>query len=65
MFYFFKSWGLATDSFQSFCGLCYNIQFKPYATSKMELFAKETGNGWKMSLTAVTRLQDCETNKFR
>ena len=26
------------DTFQNFHGLCYNIQFKPYTVSKMELF---------------------------
>ena len=29
---------LTFDTIQNFCGSCYNIQFKPYATSKMELF---------------------------
>ena len=31
--------GGVLKTFQSFRGLCYNIQFKLYATSKMELMA--------------------------
>ena len=30
--------GLSHNIFYNFCGSCYNIQFKPCATSKMELF---------------------------
>ena len=37
-----------------FCGSCYNIQFKPYATSNMELFVTKKGNSWKLLLTFVT-----------
>ena len=29
--------GMPPDTFQNFCASCYNIQIKPYATSKMEL----------------------------
>ena len=42
------------DAFQNFLGSCYNIQFKPYATSKMQLFQKKRGNSWKLLLTVVT-----------
>ena len=37
-----------------FCGSCYNIQFKPYATSNMALFVIKKGNSWKLLLTFVT-----------
>ena len=33
--------GGASNTFQNFCGSFYNIQFKPYAASKMELFVTE------------------------
>ena len=35
-----RSWGagMSPDTFQNFCGLCYNSQFKHYATSMMEFF---------------------------
>ena len=33
-----QSWGVRNDTFENFCGLFYNIEFQPYAASKMELF---------------------------
>ena len=32
---------VALMPFKIFCGSCYSIQFKPYATSKVELFVKK------------------------
>ena len=45
-------------TFKNFCGLCSSIQFKPYVTSKMELFVTKIGNSWKLFLTVVTQLLD-------
>ena len=39
---------------RKFHGSCYNIQFKPCATSTMELFGTKKGNSWKLLLTVVT-----------
>ena len=36
-----QSWGVHSDNFYNFCGSCYNIQFKPYATRKMELLKRK------------------------
>ena len=41
-------------TFQNFCGSCLNIQFKPYATSKMELFVTKNNNSWELMLIVVT-----------
>ena len=39
--FFLKIIGVLTsDTFWNFCGSCYNTQFKPYVTSKMEVFVK-------------------------
>ena len=40
-------------SFRIFCGSCYNIQFKPYSTSKMGLFATKIGNSWILLLIVM------------
>ena len=42
------------NTFWNFCGSYYNIQFKPYATSKIKLFVTKIGNSWKRLLTVVT-----------
>ena len=50
-----QSWGGVTpNTFKNFCGSCYIIQFKPYVSSKMELFVTEIVNGWKLLLIVVT-----------
>ena len=33
--------GVYPSTFYNFCGSYYNIQFKPYAKSKMELFLQK------------------------
>ena len=35
-------------------GSCYNIHYKPYAISKIELFMTKIGITWKLLLTVVT-----------
>ena len=46
--------GLPSQYLLKFSWSCGNIQFKPYATSKMELFVTENGNSWELVLTVVT-----------
>ena len=46
-------WGVPPIPY-NFHESCCNIQFKPYATSKMALFlTKKIGNSWKLLLTVV------------
>ena len=42
-----------THILKNFCGLCYNIQFNPYATSKVELFVTKNilNVTWLLDLT--------------
>ena len=42
-----------SDTCQNFRGLCYNIYFKLYATSKMELSLTRNGNSWELLLIVV------------
>ena len=48
-----SSGGVPPDTYYSFSGH-YNILFKPYATSKMELFMTKKGNSWELLLAVVT-----------
>ena len=41
------------NTFQNFCGSCYNIQFKSYVTSKVELFMR------KLLLAVVKQIELC------
>ena len=48
-------------TFKNFRGLCYNIQFKPYATSKVELFMTKN----ILNMTGLLDLTLKHINKFR
>ena len=49
-----QSWEVPPHIFQLFRGSCYNIHYKPYAISKIELFMTKIGITWKLLLTVVT-----------